>query len=172
MKAPSIEEVYLNLSSLFPVWVRLIEFKTRLMEAEEASDGNPRILIISPPTDPGIKCIIEANPGGENYLLCFSKSIRQRAIDYLGIETSSYIRLVVSPFFRIPFENNFFDLILANCFFDFCHESKIMEATKEISRVTVLNGKLLSVYMDLPYNFSGKLWGWLFRRFPFLSQGC
>jgi len=59
-----MEETYLAVSGFFDLWVSIMEIRSRIMEAEDSSLNNSRILIISPPTDRGIKVLAKANPGG------------------------------------------------------------------------------------------------------------
>jgi len=70
-----IEETYFAVSGFFDLWIRLMEIRTRIMEVEDSRLNNSRILIISPPTDRGIKVLARANPRGETHLLCLPKGI-------------------------------------------------------------------------------------------------
>ena len=66
-----IEESYLAVSGFFDLWVRSMEIRTRIMEVQDSRVNNLRILIISPPTDRGIKVLTQANPRGEIISLMF-----------------------------------------------------------------------------------------------------
>ena len=77
-----IEESYLAVSGFFDLWVRLIEIRTRIMEVQDSRINNLRILIISPPTDRGIKVLAQANQKGESHLLCFSEALGEIAKEY------------------------------------------------------------------------------------------
>jgi SAM-dependent methyltransferase len=163
-----IEEAYSRISPFFNPWVRLMEVQTREMEVNDSDLGDKRILIISPPTDPGIGMLSEANHGGETYLMCFSSRLERsarRSVPPGGLETFT------APFFRIPFGDEYFDAVFTNCFFDFCREEDFPMTVREIKRVLKKKGQLLSVYMDFPSTLASRLWTGLFERVSILSQG-
>ncbi len=167
-----IEESYLSVSGFFDLWVRLIELRTRKMEVKDSKIQDSRILIISPPTDRGIKILSQENQRGESYLLCFSDTLGKIAKEYSlrhGIEN---LEICVKPFFSVPFDDNYFDVVFANCFFDFFQESRFNDVIEEIKRTLKPRGLLFSVYMDIPRDLIGRMWASFFSRFPSLSQGC
>ncbi len=167
-----IEESYLAVSRFFDLWVRLVEMRTRIMEVQDSGIKNSRILIISPPTDRGIKVLTQANPEGGSYLLCFSGALGEIAKEYSIRHNIEGLKIYVEPFFSVPFDDSHFDAVFANCFFDFCQESCFDEILKEIKRILKSKGMLFSVYMDVPKDRIGRMWGNLFDRFRSLSQGC
>lgn len=167
-----IEEPYLAVSGIFDFWVRLMEIRTRIMEAEDARLNNLRILIVCPPTDRGIKVLTHANPRGESYLLCFSEALEEAAKEYSSRCNIKGLKICVEPFFSIPFDDNYFDAVFSNCFFDFCHESDFNYILEEMKRILKSKGLFFSVYMDIPSDFIGRRWVNLFDRFQSLSKGC
>ncbi len=167
-----INERYQRLSWYFDLWVRVFEYETRHLEAEALSSSNLNILIISPPTDPGILLISDANSAGNTHLLCFSESLKKRARVYSKKKSIEGLDLLVAPFFSIPLSDNSVDIIMANCFFDFLDEQSLEDVLKEIHRVLKPNGHLFAVYMDKPTYLPGRLWSIIFRKLTFLSQGC
>jgi len=168
----SIEHSYFSVSRFFDAWVRVMELHTRRMEVEESRHFGSKVLIISPPTDPGIRLIAKANQHGQTQLLCFSERLeriaitnsRERGIESLGIH--------VAPFFRLRFVDGELAAVYANCFFDFCKEQDFAAIFDEIWRVLKVRGSLHMVYMGSPTNFLSHGWTWAFRRLNFLSQGC
>ena len=167
-----IEESYLAVSGFFDLWVRLIEIRTRIMELEDSRLNNLKILIISPPTDRGIKILAQANPRGETHLLCFSEALGEIAKEYSIKYNIESLKICVEPFFSVPFNDNHFDAVFTNCFFDFCKESNFNDILKEIKRTLKSNGLFFSVYMDVPTDLIGRTWVNLFVKFQSLSQGC
>jgi len=167
-----IEESYLAVSRFFDLWVRLIEIRTRIMELEDSRLNNLKILIISPPTDRGIKILAQANPRGETHLLCFSEALGEIAKEYSIRYNIESLKICVEPFFSVPFNDNHFDAVFTNCFFDFCQESDFNDILKEIKRTLKSNGLFFSVYMDVPTDLIGRTWVNLFVKFQSLSQGC
>jgi SAM-dependent methyltransferase len=167
-----IEESYLAVSGFFDLWVRLMEIRTRIMEVEDSRLNNLRILIISPPTDRGIKVLAQANPIGETHLLCFSEALWEIAKKYSIRCNIKGLKICVEPFFSLPFDDNHFDAVFTNCFFDFCQESDFNNILKEIKRTLKSKGLFFSVYMDLPTDLIGRTWVNLFGKFQSLSQGC
>jgi len=167
-----IEESYLAVSGIFDRWVRVMEYQTRLMEVQDSRLGNSRILIISPPTDRGIKLLIQANATGESHLLCFSEALADIAKDNSVRCNLKSLKISVEPFFSIPFDNNHFDAIFTNCFFDFCQESAFNDILKEIKRALKKDGELYSVFMDTPTGLIGKAWAKVFDQFQSISKGC
>ena len=164
-----IEETYPVVSGFFDLWVRLMEIRTRIREVEDSRLNNSRILIISPPTDRGIKVLAQANPRGETHLLCFSEALGEIA---KAISICCDIKICVEPFFSVPFDDNHFDAVFTNCFFDFCQESDFNGILKEIKRVLKSEGLFFSVYMDAPTDLIGRTWVNVFGRFQSLSKGC
>jgi SAM-dependent methyltransferase len=167
-----IEDSYLAVSGFFDLWVRLMEIRTRLMEVQDSRINDLRILIISPPTDRGIKVLTQANPRGESHLLCFSETLGEIAKDYSIKHNIEDLKICVEPFFSIPFDDSHFDAVFTNCFFDFCQKSDFNGILKEIKRALKSNGLFFSVYMDVPTDLIGRTWVNLFGRFQSLSQGC
>ncbi len=168
----NLAQTYVSISSLFDSWSRFMEIQARVMEVQDSKLKNLKILIISPPTDRGIKILSKANANGESYFLCFSallEKIAQRYFQKQGIEK---LKTCTIPFFKIPFENAFFDRIFVNCFFDFCQESDFDKIIKEMKRVLNNQGLFFSVYMDFPSTLGENAWLRLFKIFPVLSQGC
>ncbi len=167
-----IEESYLAASGFFDLWVRLMEIRTRIMEVEDSRLNDLRILIISPPTDRGIKVLAQANPRGETHLLCFSEALGDIAKEYSIRCNIKGLKTCVEPFFSVPFDDNHFDAVFANCFFDFCQESDFNDILKEIKRTLKSEGLFFSVYMAAPTDLIGRTWANVFRRFQSLSKSC
>ena len=167
-----IEKSYNRLSSYFDLWVRLIEIKTRVMEVQDSKLKDLKILIISPPTDTGIRILSKTNLQGESYLLCFSSTLEEIAKKYLANHNVLNVKTRKEHFFRIPFDDVYFDVIFANCFFDFCQEHNFDKIIGEIIRVLKNKGELFSVYMDYPSNITSKVWSLIFNNFALLSQDC
>jgi ubiquinone/menaquinone biosynthesis C-methylase UbiE len=167
-----IEESYLAVSGFFDLWVRLMEIRTRIMELEDSEIKNFKILIISPPTDIGIKMLAQANTGGETHLLCFSEALGEMAKEYSKKHNIENLEICVEPFFLIPFNDNHFDAVFTNCFFDFCQRRDFNDILKEIKRTLKSNGLFFSVYMDTPKDLIGRTWANLFEKVQALSQGC
>jgi SAM-dependent methyltransferase len=163
-----IEKAYSRISPFFNPWVKLMEIQTREMELDDSGLGGMRILIISPPTDPGIRLLSQANPEGETYLMCFSSRLEETA---KGFVPTGGLRTFTAPFFRIPFGDEYFDAVFTNCFFDFCREDDFPMTVREIKRVLKKKGQLLSVYMDFPSTWTSRIWTGLFERVSILSQG-
>ena len=167
-----IEKSYIAISTFFDKWVRIIEIQTRKLEAQDSKINDSKILIISPPTDHGIKILTKANPKGESYLLCFSPAIEQIARKYSNQHNIENLKISVAPFFGIPFDDSYFDVIFTNCLFDFCQEYDFEKIIVEIRRALKNNGSLFSVYMNVPSGLISQLWVSLLKNFPFLSKGC
>ncbi len=167
-----IEEAYLAVSGYFDLWVRIMELQTRMMEVQDSGIKDSRILIISPPTDRGIKVLAQANPRGETHLLCFSEALGHIARKYSIQGNIQGLQICVQPFFSIPFAENYFDAVFANCFFDFCQEGDFNDILQEIKRTLKIGGLFFSVYMNAPPDSIGRIWGKVFDKFQSLSRGC
>ncbi len=167
-----IEESYLAVSGFFDFWVRLMEIRTRIMEAKDSRINHLRIFIISPPSDRGIKVLTQANPRGETHLLCFSEALGEIAKEYSIRHNIEGLKICVKPFFSIPFNDSYFDAVFANCFFDFCQKSDFDDILKEIKRTLKSKGLFFSVYMHVPTDLISRTWVNVFGRFQSLSKGC
>ena len=167
-----IEESYLAVSGFFDLWVRLIEIRTRIMEVQDSRINNLRILIISPPTDRGIKVLAQANQKGESHLLCFSEALGEIAKEYSLQHNIEGLKICVEPFFSIPFDDCHFDAVFTNCLFDFCQKIDFSDIFREIKRTLKSKGLFFSVFMDVPTDLIGRTWVTLFDKFQSLSQGC
>ncbi len=166
------EESYIKVSSFFNIWSKLIEDPTRHMQVLDSNIKVSKILIISPPTDQGIKTLSAANANGESYLLCFSTSLEKLAKRYAQKQRIINLKTCTSPFFEIPFGAGYFDVIFANCFFDFCSELDFDKVIREIKRTLSKKGLFLSIYMDFPSRRIENVWFRLFKILPWLSRGC
>lgn len=168
----NIEKSYIDISPFFDKWARIMEIKTRKMEVRDSRTNDLKILVISPPTDIGIKILTESNLEGESYLLCFSPTIGQIAQKYSNKHNIKNLKICIAHFFSIPFKDEYFDVVFANCFFDFCSESDFNEIIGEISRVLKHTGALFSVYMGFPLSPINKIWCNFIKHFPFFARGC
>jgi len=166
-----IEKAYGAGPGFFDAWVALMENHTRLMEVRDSGLRNAKILIVSAPTDRGIAALTEANCQGESFLLCFSAEIEDIAQGYCRRRGISNLVTVVAPFFSIPSDKEEFDAIYANCLFDLCDPREVDVAVDEMWRVLKQGGHLFSVHMGQPSRTTGRVWAWLFRRFPAMSRG-
>jgi len=80
--------------------------------------------------------------------------------------------MISGNFFQLPFTAKYFDVIFANCFFDFCKAEDFEIIMKEMKRVLKDNGKFFAVYMEFPSTKINRLWNVVFRHAKVLSQGC
>ncbi|RMD92502.1 MAG: class I SAM-dependent methyltransferase [Calditrichaeota bacterium] len=167
-----IEEAYLAISGFFDLWVRIVEMRTRMMQAQDSGIKNSTILIISPPTDSGIKVLTQANPTGKSHLVCFSEALGKIAQAYSTRHHIEGLKICVAPFFSLPFNDHYFDTVFSNCFFDFCQKCSFNDILREIKRILKNNGLLFAVYMGMPADLMGRMWVHLFDKLKFLSQGC
>lgn len=167
-----VEQAYFASSWLFDTWVRLMESHTRKMEVADSTHLGSKILIISPPTDPGMGILTNANRSGETSLLCFSKRTERIAIDYCAKHSIEGLVTKVAPFFHIPFADGELAAVYANCFFDFCRDTDFDLILDEIWRVLKRKGSHYAVYMGPPESLLAGRWEWILRRFHRLGQGC
>lgn len=163
-------ESYLRISPFFDSWVRVMEIHSRIMEVRDSKISAHRILILSPPTDRGIKILTQANSGGESYLLCFTERLAGIAKKYSNNHNIDRLTISIANFFSIPFKNGYFDAVFANCFFDFCQEDDFDTIIYEIKRVLKTGGAFYSVYMYFPSNFFDHVWLRIVKGFPYLGQ--
>ena len=165
-------ESYVNVSGFFNIWSKFIEIPTRNMQVIDSKIKDSKILIISPPTDRGIKILPKANANGETYLLCFSERLERIAQRYSQKQGTINLKISTSPFFEIPFGEGYFDIIFANCFFDFCRDVDFDKIIREMKKALNSQGLFFSIYMDFPSRFGENVWFHFFKIFPLLSQGC
>ena len=168
----NIEKSFVGLSWFFNYWSMIIENQLRFAEIHDSNIKNSKILIISPPTDRGLTILTRANASGESYLLCFSAMLERIAQRYSQKQRISNLRTCSAEFFGIPFADSYFDVIFANCFFDFCRESDFDKVIREIKRTLRKKGLFFSIYMDFPSRLGEKVWLGLFKILPWLSRGC
>jgi ubiquinone/menaquinone biosynthesis C-methylase UbiE len=167
-----IEKTYIYISPFFDTWVKFMEVQTREMEARDAILKASKVLIISPPTDRGIKVLAEANRKGESYLLCFSSRIEEIAKKYLVKKNIANLKTCVNAFFHIPFPDAYFEVIFANCFFDFCQDYDIDKIIIEIKRALKDKGALFLVHMDFSANIANRAWNTIFGKISMMGHGC
>ncbi len=166
-----LDAIYLKVAGFFDMWVRCIELETRVVMARDAGLGTLRALIISPPTDKGIEVLSKANPDGQTELLLFSDASREIAERYVEKHGIKGVELRVAPFFQIP-DGELYDVVFADCFFDFLEPEDLEPCIDEIARVLRPGGSLFSAVMDSPHEAPAKLWAKAMEHFPALSQGC
>lgn len=175
-----IASAFEALAPTFDCWVRTMEKQTRLWEIDDiaASENvEPNILLISPPTDPGIKWLAsrlpQLNCQARISLLCLNDNIRQIAAGYLsGTHLDVDLITLRDETFSLPFNDSIFDVVIANCFFDFCYQHEIPETIQEIRRVLKTPGALFSVHMRKPETCIESIWASFFKQFPCVSHGC
>lgn len=167
-----IEQSYFSVSRFFDAWVRVMELRTRRMEVLDSKHWGAKILIISPPTDTGIKLLAKANKHGQTMLLCFSERLKRIATTYCRKHGIAPLNIHTGPLFRLPFKDGEFATIYANCLFDFCQDRDFVPILEEMWRVLSIKGSLFAVYMTFPNSFQAHGWTWACRKFSFLSQGC
>ncbi|NOX90632.1 MAG: methyltransferase domain-containing protein [Calditrichaeota bacterium] len=168
----SIEKSYTGIAPFFESWVKIFEYHLRKRELEDSHLGNKRILIISPPTDPGIILFAKSNTKGETIFLSPTQRIKNIVYEYLKKKKIENLITVVSPVDRLQFDSDYFDVVFANCYFDFCQKEEILRSLKVINFVLKKGGLLLAVYMDNPHKLLSELWARIFRYAPAISQGC
>lgn len=166
-----IDSVYIAISRFFDTWVRLMENHTRRMQVRDSNLGNATILIVSPPTDPGIATLTKANRRGKSCLLCFSHQVEGIALDYCRRHRIENVSTVVTLFFHIPFGGEQLDAVYANCLFHLCDPEEIGTVLAEMGRALRHGGYLYSVHMGVPSRSAGRAWAWCFRKFPTLTHG-
>jgi ubiquinone/menaquinone biosynthesis C-methylase UbiE len=141
------------------------------MEVQDSLHWGSKILIISPPTDTGIRLLVKANQQGQSKLLCFSERLERIAAAYSRKHGIEALSTHVAPYFRIPFANEEFAAIYANCFFDFCQEQEFDMVLDEMWRTLKIGGTLFMVYMGFSRKHLARGWSWVFKQFNFISQG-
>ena len=166
-----VEDAYLAISGYFDLWVRLMEYRTRVMEGRHVPAADGSMLIVSPPTDRGIRILSRANAGGRTDMLCFSEALAAKASSYAAKQGARNITFKTSPFFSIPSRDASYDVIFANCFFDFCSEMDLPAILRELRRALRAEGRLFAVYMDHPRGVAGRLWAFVLKKFRRLSGG-
>jgi SAM-dependent methyltransferase len=166
-----IEKVHASIPYVFGAWVAVMEAHTRHMEVRDSELHDARILIISAPTDGGIAALARANASGQSLLLCLTAEIEAIAKRHCRRRDIRNLTTVVAPFFRIPTEDEEFDAVYANCFFDLCDPPQIKLVADEIWRVLKQGGHLYTVHMGQPAGVVGRLWAWLVQWFPFGGGG-
>jgi hypothetical protein len=77
-----------------------MEFHTRRMEVEDSESFGSKILIVSPPTGPGILLLARANQHGGTEFLCFSENLKRFAEAHYKNKTES-VSIRVTPLFRM-----------------------------------------------------------------------
>ena len=162
---------YELLAPRFERWSKMMELQTRRMEVEEAGLGGAVAVIISPPTDIGIRLIAEANRDGITYLICWSKQLYEAAKRYSAACDANLLLLFDEPL-GLPLDDASVDLVFANCLFDFCEAEQIDDLLAGIERILRPGGSLFAVYMGESSRLAARIWTGIFRSFPALSGGC
>lgn len=165
-----IEESYNRIFWFFDRWVRVMELHTRRMEIRDSHISSHKILILSPPTDNGIKILTQANSEGETHLMCFSERLAEIAEKYSAKNRIDNLNISTDSFFNLPFKSEYFDAVFANCFFDFCQNSDFEMIIFEIKRILKKAGGLYSVYMNLPSLFFDHVWTNIIKLIPYLRN--
>lgn len=168
----SFVDAHAAVSRRFDRWIRVMEIRTRLLELEDATLGEAKAMIISPPTDTGIRMIARANERGTTYLLCWSTRIFEEASRDARLHRLSQLRLLCADPPAIPLKDGMLDVVFANCLFDFCEGAQIEEILRGIRRVLRPGGSFFAVYMGEPAGALTRLWCGLFKHLQSISRGC
>ncbi len=167
-----INKSYIGISPFFEKWVKLFEYHLRKREVEDSHLGDERVLILSPPTDPGIILLAESNRKGETIFLCPTDRIEAIAYGYARKKKIDNVNMVLSNLEQAGFDSGYFDIVFANCYFDFCPHEEVMRSIRKINDILKKGGLLFSVHMDIPCGWLGKLWSGIFQYVPAISRGC
>jgi ubiquinone/menaquinone biosynthesis C-methylase UbiE len=172
LKVMDVERSFSSISSFFAAWVRIMEMHTRRAEIADSGRWGTRVLVVSPPTDPGLRLIAEANRAGETTLLCFSERLARLARRYARRHALNSLRIEVAPFFEPSVADGGLDAVYANCFFDFCPDERIPSILGEIRRALRVDGAVFAVNMGPPARSLNRVWAWVFRHSSLVSRGC
>ncbi|MFQ6604247.1 MAG: methyltransferase domain-containing protein [Fidelibacterota bacterium] len=164
-----LEERYDLIAPWFPLWVRILEYRTRLWEIRQLPVSDS--LIISPPGDPFLGLLLKTNTGRSSYL-CLSPTLEKRVKRYCAQKHLSGLHLIRGYSLPFAIPDNHFDAVFANCLFDFCDDSLLSVLLAESLRILKPEGRLYLVLMDQPRTLMGTGWQWVFTHFPRLSGGC
>ena len=168
----SISTAYAKLSPWFDRWVRVMEIHTRRLELQDARLGELNAMIISPPTDTGIRMIARANEAGTTCLLCWSAQVLEAAGRDARTHGLPQLQLLRAAVPAVPLRDSVLDVVFANCVFDFCDDDETEGILAELARVLRPGGSLFAVYVGQPAGALARVWCRLVENLPPMGLGC
>lgn len=127
------------------------------------------MLIVSPPSEYFVKCVLRANQSGETHLACFSpgaaRFARGKWRNHPALKTC-----LATPE-HLPFDTGSLDVVLAYCYLDFVPPETSRAAAGELRRVLRGGGRALGTYLAPPRTTFERVSVFVTTRVPWLMPG-
>jgi ubiquinone/menaquinone biosynthesis C-methylase UbiE len=168
-----IVPLYNSLSRIYDLWGTLAESRARnrAIELADIRDGQ-NILEVAVGTGLAFYEIVRKNRNGQNLGIDISPGMLDKAQKRLNKLTGVNYRLELGSAFRLPAEDQKFDLLVNNYMFDLIPFEEMDDILAEFKRVLKNGGKLVLVNMTKGERFGSGLYDLVFRLSPKSMGGC
>ncbi|MCF6171083.1 MAG: methyltransferase domain-containing protein [Bacteroidales bacterium] len=168
-----VKDSYAKVAWFYDFWALLTESKAarKVIELASIKDGES-ILEVAVGTGQLLKELLKRNPNGTNTGTELSPGMLSRAkkrVSKLGLDNYT---LETGNAYRLPFEDNSFDLLVNNFMLDLLPEEDFEKVLSEFYRVLKPSGRLVTSTMAFGQRWYNKFWHWVAKRFPGLLTGC
>jgi ubiquinone/menaquinone biosynthesis C-methylase UbiE len=168
-----IVPLYNSLSGLYDIWGTLAESRARkrAIELADIKDGQ-KVLEVAVGTGLAFCEIVKRNRNGLNLGIDISPGMLDKAKKRLSKLTGVNYQLELGSAFRLPAEDQKFDLLVNNYMFDLIPFEEMDAILAEFRRVLKKDGKLVLVNMTKGERFGSGLYDLIFRLSPKSIGGC
>jgi len=168
-----VKDSYSKVAWFYDFWSYLTESKAakKVIEIAKIKDGES-ILEVAVGTGLVFKEIVRRNSNGINKGSEISPSMLSRANKRMSKLNNSNYTLEIGNAYRLPFEDNSFDLVVNNFMIDLLPEEDFETILSEFYRVLKPSGRAVISTMAFGQKWYNKFWHWIARKLPDLLTGC
>ena len=164
---------YSKVVRIYNIWSGLFESKAakNVIELAQIKNGEA-VLEAAVGTGILFEKVIGLNENGINEGIDLSPEMLSRAEDRLINRRRSNYHLQVGSVYKLPYEDNKFDLIINNYMFDLLPEEDYPKILAEFSRVLKTSGRVVISTMTFGKKWFNKPWTKIAEWFPKLMTQC
>ncbi len=168
-----VKDSYAKVAWFYDFWALLTESKAAGKVIEQANIKNgENILEVAVGTGQLFKELLKRNPNGTNTGTELSPGMLSRAKKRMSKSGADNYTLETGNAYRLPFEDNSFDLLVNNFMLDLLPEEDFVKVLSEFYRVLKPGGRAVTATMAFGQKWHNKIWHWIAKQFPGLLTGC
>lgn len=167
-----VKGLYNSIAPFYDLWGKLAETRARERAIELANiKNNQSILEVAVGTGLAFREIVKRNPDGVNIGLDISEGMLKKAKKKLK-KSGENFELKVGSAYKIPYEDETFDVIVNNYMFDLIPFNDMVKILQEFKRVLKNGGTLILVNMTEGERFGSNIYNIIYQMSPKTIGGC